>query len=233
MAKLIIKINNEVIDHVELRQGDMKIGRKPGCDIFLDNLSVSGEHANIFTIGEDSFIQDLNSTNGTFINNKRVAKHHLRNGDIITIGKYTLVYMTEPVETRAGDYAKTVIINPIAREEPAPLSPAAPPAAAPTPAGGGAAPADRKPAPRLGALYVLSGTASGKRIDLTKRITNLGKAGRRAGTIARNDDGSYLLAPGADEIPKLNGRPVPAEGVLLKNGDIIEVGGTRLQFYFR
>ncbi len=227
MAKLIIKIDNEVIDHVELRQGDMKIGRKPGCDIFLDNLSVSGEHANIFTIGEDSFIQDLNSTNGTFINNKRITKHYLRNGDIITIGKYTLVYMTEPSETRTMDFAKTVIINPIAREEPpAPLSSASP-AAASRPAAAG------KAAPRLGALYVLSGAASGKRIDLTKSITNLGKAGRRAGTITRNDDGSYLLAPGADETPKLNGRPVPAEGVLLKNGDIIEVGGTRLQFYLR
>lgn len=227
MAKLIIKINNDVIDHVELRQGDMKIGRKPGCDIFLDNLSVSGEHANIFTIGEDSFIQDLNSTNGTFINNKRITKHHLRNGDVVTVGKYTLVYMTEPAETRPADFAKTVIINPIAREEPA-APPPVPPAPGPAPA----KPAARKGEGRLGALYVLSGVSSGKRIDLTKSVTNLGKTGRRAGTITRDQDG-YLLAPGADETPKLNGRPVPAEGVVLKNGDIIEVAGTRLQFYFR
>ncbi len=224
MAKLIIKINNEVIDHVELRQGDMKIGRKPGCDIFLDNLSVSGEHANIFTIGEDSFIQDLNSTNGTFINNKRITKHHLRNGDVVTVGKYTLVYMSEPAGTRSADFAKTVIINPIAREEP-PIPPAT---SHPT----AVEPASRKGEVRLGALYVLSGVNSGKRIDLTKTVTNLGKNGRRAGTITRDHDG-YLLAPGADEIPKLNGRPVPPEGALLKNGDIIEVAGTRLQFYFR
>ena len=61
MAKLIIKLNNEVIDHLELKQGDMKIGRRPGSDVFLDNLAVSGEHANIFTIGEDSFIQEVKS----------------------------------------------------------------------------------------------------------------------------------------------------------------------------
>ena len=63
MAKIIIKFNNDVIDHIDLKQGDMKIGRKPGCDIFIDNLAISGEHANIFTVGEDSFIQDLGSTN--------------------------------------------------------------------------------------------------------------------------------------------------------------------------
>jgi pSer/pThr/pTyr-binding forkhead associated (FHA) protein len=57
MAKIIIKFNNEVIDHIDLRQGDMKIGRKPGCEIMIDNLAISGEHANIFTVGEDSFIQ--------------------------------------------------------------------------------------------------------------------------------------------------------------------------------
>lgn len=221
MAKLIIKIDNEVIDHVELRQGDMKVGRKPGCDIFLDNLSVSGEHANIFTIGEDSFIQDLNSTNGTLINNKRVSKHHLRNGDVITVGKYTLVYMAEPAKTRTDELAKTVIINPAAaREEPVPATAVHKPAAA------------AKAEPRLGALYVLSGANSGKRIDLVKTITNLGKTGKRAGTITRNAEG-YLLAAGDDETPKLNGRPVPPQGVLLKNGDVIEVAGTRLQFYFR
>src|SRR5581483_2347837 len=95
MAKLIIKLNNEVVDHIDLKQGDMKIGRKPGCEIVLDNLAVSGEHANIFTIGDDSFIQDLNSTNGTFINNKRVAKPHLRNGDTVGIGQHSLVYLHE------------------------------------------------------------------------------------------------------------------------------------------
>src|SRR5256885_13549556 len=113
MAKLIVKFNNEVVDHVELKQGDMKIGRRPGSDIFLDNLAVSGEHANIFTIGEDSFVQDLSSTNGTFINNKKITKHHLRNGDAVVIGKHTLVYLTEAQETRP-DFAKTVIINPAA-----------------------------------------------------------------------------------------------------------------------
>jgi hypothetical protein len=233
MAKLVIKLNNDVIDHVELKQGDMKIGRKPGCEILLDNLAVSGEHANIFTVGEDSFIQDLGSTNGTFINNKKITKHYLKNGDTIVIGKHTLIYLTEPARVREpDDFAKTVIINPasITREivesrpaRPAPAAIGTETAPKPTP---------RQQPVRHGAIFVLSGVNSGKRIELTKKMTNLGKTGKRAGTISQTDDG-YLLAPGEDETPKLNGRPIGKDGAKLKNGDIIEVAGTRLQFYLK
>ncbi len=87
-------------------------------------------------------------------------------------------------------------------------------------------------AERFGAIFVLSGVNSGKRIDLTKKITNLGSAGKRAGAITQTTDG-FMLAPGADETPKLNGRPIPHEGSKLKNGDVIEVAGTRLQFYLK
>jgi hypothetical protein len=221
MAKLIVKFNNEVVDHIELKQGDMKVGRRPGCEIFLDNLAVSGEHANIFTIGEDSFIQDLNSTNGTFINNKKITKHHLRNGDAVAIGKHTLVYLTDTQAAAPQDFAKTVIIGPAAVRQAA-AEPAAPPLSA------------KPAAPKVelrGELVILSGANSGKRIELTKAVTNLGKIGKRAGCITRTDE-AFTLAPSAEggEIPKLNGRPVGNEGSPLKNGDVIEVAGTRLQF---
>ncbi len=238
MAKIIIKFNNEVVDHIDLKQGDMKIGRKPGCDILIDNLAVSGEHANIFTVGEDSFVQDLGSTNGTFIGNKKIAKHHLKNGDSIVIGKHTLVYLIDSARSKEpDDFAKTVIISPTAREaveirmETKQSSPAVPEppaitletAAKEMPAG--------KP-DRHGAIFVLSGVNSGKRIELTKKVTNLGRIGKRAGCITQIADG-YTLTPGEDEVPKLNGRPIPTEGTKLKNGDVIEVGGTRLQFYLK
>jgi hypothetical protein len=234
MAKLVIKLNDEVQDHVEIRQGDMKIGRKPGCDVVLDNLAVSGEHANIFTIGEDSFIQDLNSTNGTFINNKRITKHHLRNGDQVVIGKHTLVFLTErapQMERPTEEFAKTVIINPTRSEPPAapkkaPPAPPAPRAAAP------AAPAAH-PAPTHASLVIVSGSNNGKRIDLVKEVTSLGRTGKRAATIVHTDDG-YQLKSGDAEMPaKLNGRPVDSTGTKLHNGDIIEVAGTRLQFYLK
>jgi hypothetical protein len=238
MAKIIIKFNNEVVDHIDLKQGDMKIGRKPGCDILIDNLAVSGEHANIFTVGEDSFVQDLGSTNGTFIGNKKISKHHLKNGDPIVIGKHTLVYLIDSAHGQPPDeFAKTVIISPTAREavetkmETKPPSPAVtePPAITlETTAKEAAAPKTV----RHGAIFVLSGVNSGKRIELTKKVTNLGRTGKRAGSITQIAD-SYTLTPGEDETPKLNGRQIPRDGAKLKNGDVIEVGGTRLQFYLK
>lgn len=223
MAKLVIKFNNDVVDHIELNQGDMKIGRKPECNILIDNLAVSGEHANIFTVGDDSFIQDLGSTNGTFVNNKKITKHHLRDGDVVMIGKHSLVYLTGGTTEETQDFAKTVIISPGVRES------TIPPRALETmemsvkSAG----------AEKHGAVYIQGGPNSGRRIELTKAVTNLGKTGRRAGAITRTEDG-YILAVGEDgEKPKLNGRVVPDSGAKLKNGDIIEVAGTRLQFYFK
>ncbi|MDX1487984.1 MAG: FHA domain-containing protein, partial [Acidiferrobacterales bacterium] len=137
MAKVILMYNKKVLDQFDLPQGDMKIGRRPGSDIVVDNMAVSGEHANIFTIGEDSFIQDLGSTNGTFVNNKRITKHHLKNGDVVTIGKHTLSYVDERETKPADDFAKTVIIAP--------------------PSGDADAASTRK-----AALYVLRGPSSGK-----------------------------------------------------------------------
>lgn len=222
MAKLIVKLDTEVIDHIDLRQGDMKIGRRPGCDVFLDNLAVSGEHANIFTIGEDSFIQDLNSTNGTFINNKRITKHHLRAGDTIAIGKYALVYMTERAPERE-DFAKTVVIGPT----PTPTPPSAANPKTPT------LPPTLVTGHQQATLLFTSGASNGKRIELTKVVTNLGRTGKRAGTITQTADG-YMLAGGTDgEQPRLNGRVVGVEPVRLRSGDIIEVAGTRLQFHLK
>src|SRR5688572_18350466 len=106
MGTIVIKHNGKVIDNVELKKGDIKIGRRSGCDIVLDHPGVSGEHAHIYTLEHESFIQDLNSTNGTFINNKRVTKHQLSDGDVVIIGEYSLVYLldfggTKPVEEHA------------------------------------------------------------------------------------------------------------------------------------
>ena len=230
MAKIIVKLNSEIVDHVELRQGDMKIGRKPGCEIVLDNLAVSGEHANVFTIGDDSFIQDLGSTNGTFINNKRVAKHHLRSGDVVVIGQHSLLYLQQetsrPVERSGEEFAKTVVISPMASNSTPVTKPNTAPISEPV-NDAHAKPNDHSAA----ALFVLDGRSSGRRIDLTKSVTNLGKTGRPAGVITRLPDGYVLRAAGDQDIPRVNGRAVPEQGVKLRNGDIIEVAGTRLQFY--
>lgn len=225
MAKMILKFNDVVIDQIVLKQGDMNIGRRPGSEILLDNMAVSGSHASIFTIGEDSFVQDLNSTNGTFVNNKRISKHHLEHNDVITIGNHSMTYLNEKAVKCGPDFAKTVIINPHKQEEM--LAEAGKVAAAP-----------KEPAPvvdpRLGSLFILSGANNGKRIDLTSSVTNLGRAGKRAGVISRAGNGRYILLPGDNnEAPRLNGVKVSASGEELKNGDVIEAADSRMQFYLK
>ncbi|HEX20642.1 MAG TPA: FHA domain-containing protein [Acidiferrobacteraceae bacterium] len=230
MAKLILKFNNEVIDHIDVVQGDMKMGRKPTSDVVLDNLAVSGTHANIFTIGEDSFVQDMGSTNGTFVNNKKITKHHLRNGDVISIGKHSLIFVSEVTQQESTeDFAKTVVINPSAFDTPKPA--AAKPRHVDTME---TEVSKTSKEDRIGALFVLSGANSGKRIELTKSMTSLGRAGKRAGVIRRTDNGYMLLhAENEAESPRLNGKPLSANGTELENGDIIEVSGSRLQFYLK
>jgi pSer/pThr/pTyr-binding forkhead associated (FHA) protein len=226
MAKLIIKFNDVVIDQIVLKQGDMNVGRRPGSEILLDNMAVSGNHASIFTIGEDSFVQDLNSTIGTFVNNKRVVKHHLENGDVVSIGNHSLTYINEKAAKSGADFAKTVIINPQKQEEM--LTQASKTATVPA----------KEPSPavdtRMGSLFILSGANNGKRIDLTSSVTNLGRAGKRAGVISRAGNGRYILLPGDNnEAPRLNGVKVSASGEELKNGDVIEAADSRMQFYLK
>jgi FHA domain len=97
------------------------IGRKPHNDIQVDNLAVSGEHAAIITILNDSFIEDLGSTNGTMVNGKPIKKHFLQNNDVVEIGKHKLKYFNDaPTATSAADFEKTMIIRSPSKAAPAP-----------------------------------------------------------------------------------------------------------------
>src|SRR5262250_2735594 len=115
------------------------IGRKPHNDIQIDNLAVSGEHAVIVTILQDSFLEDLGSTNGTVVNGQSIKKHFLQNNDVIELGKYKLKYVNESPAgvAKAADFEKTMVLRPGAIKPspaPAPAPAAAPAAAAPAPA---------------------------------------------------------------------------------------------------
>jgi pSer/pThr/pTyr-binding forkhead associated (FHA) protein len=95
MAKLIMSLDNAVIREVPLDKERVTIGRKPHNDIQIDNLAVSGEHALIVTILNDSFLEDLGSTNGTLVNGNPVKKHILQSNDVIEIGKYKFIFKVE------------------------------------------------------------------------------------------------------------------------------------------
>ena len=88
MAKLILTFNGDKIREYPLNKECLTIGRRTDNDVRIDNLAVSGHHAQIVTILNDSFLEDLNSTNGTYVNSRPVKKHALKDGDSIAIGKY-------------------------------------------------------------------------------------------------------------------------------------------------
>jgi predicted component of type VI protein secretion system len=121
MAKLILSVDGQVLKEFTLSKERTLIGRKPHNDIQIDNLAVSGEHAAIITILNDSFIEDLGSTNGTMVNGKPVKKHFLQNNDVVEIGKHKLKYFNDaPTAATAADFEKTMIIRNPAKAAPAP-----------------------------------------------------------------------------------------------------------------
>ena len=112
MAKLVLSLNGAVQGEFPLEKERISIGRKPDNDIQIDNLAVSGKHALIITILDDSFLEDLGSTNGTYCNGKLVKKHALRNGDVIGLGKHELKYVNEHATADDEEFEKTMIIRP-------------------------------------------------------------------------------------------------------------------------
>jgi predicted component of type VI protein secretion system len=112
MAKLILTLDGVMLKEYTLTKERTTIGRKAHNDIPIDNLAVSGEHAAIVTILNDSFLEDLGSTNGTLVNGQPIKKHFLQNGDVIEIGKYKLKYVNEAVSTTtAADFEKTMVLR--------------------------------------------------------------------------------------------------------------------------
>lgn len=142
MAKLILSVDGTVLKEYSLTKERITIGRKPHNDIQVDNLAVSGEHAAIITILNDSFIEDLNSTNGTLVNGKPIKKHFLQHNDVVEIGKHKLKYFNDkPLAADTSDFEKTMIIRKPSAAAPAP---------AVVPAAAAAAPPQAGYAPRMG-----------------------------------------------------------------------------------
>jgi pSer/pThr/pTyr-binding forkhead associated (FHA) protein len=256
MAKLILSMDGLVLKEITLSKERTTIGRKPHNDIQIDNLAVSGEHAVIVTILADSFLEDLGSTNGTFVNGKGVKKHFLQNNDVIELGKYKLKYINEalPGAAKAADFEKTMVLRPGAIKKPAEAPAAGAPAAmAPSaakshgdtvvgmvPAGGAAppaAPASPPPAPaapvRRGMLQLLSGANAGKEMELTKPLTTLGKPGVQVAVITRRPQGFFITHVEGANKPTVNGTPIELQAHALNDHDIIELAGVKVEFFFK
>jgi predicted component of type VI protein secretion system len=199
----------------------------------VDNAAVSGHHALIINILNDSFLEDLNSTNGTYVNGKLIKKHALQHGDVITIGHHHLRFVDSQVEGGEQDeFERTMVIGPgqVSEQRLRAATGAAP--AAPTP--GAAAPAAaRKPIPQA-KLQVLSGQFAGRELELTKALTTLGRPGIQVAAIARRADGYSLVhvesaKPG--DYPLVNGEPAGPQARRLSDNDVITLAGVKMGFF--
>ena len=225
MAKLILSLEGSVIREIPLDKERITIGRRPQNDIQIENLAVSGEHACIVTILNDSFLEDLGSTNGTLVNGNPIKKHILQNNDVVEIGKYKMKYVVEVAAAGHGapdDFERTMVMKS------QPGKPAAPrPAAAPAPR---PAAADAQP---LAALQLLTGPNAGKEIELVKNLTTLGKPGLQVAVITRRPQGYFITHVEGASFPVLNGRAVDAQARQLNDHDVIELAGVKMEFFFK
>ncbi|MBL8381827.1 MAG: FHA domain-containing protein [Burkholderiales bacterium] len=240
MAKLILSMDGLVLKEITLTKERTTIGRKPHNDIQIDNLAVSGEHAVIVTILNDSFLEDLGSTNGTLVNGAPIKKHFLQPNDVIELGKYKLKYINEqPKAAAAADFEKTMVLRPGSMPRPAPVAAAAPaaaPAAMATAAMQAAAPVAPPPpaAPaRQGAIQLLSGANVGKELLLTKALTTLGKPGVQVAVITRRPQGYFITHVEGANFPIVNGKTLDAQAHPLNDHDVVEIAGTKMEFFYK
>jgi pSer/pThr/pTyr-binding forkhead associated (FHA) protein len=221
MPKMIVSIDEVVIKEVQLTKEKTTLGRRPYNDIVIDNLAVSGEHAVIHMTGNEVVLEDLNSTNGTYLNGKAIKKQQLQSGDGVEIGKYRIKYVGDGA---VENFDKTMIVP--ART---PIAPA--PAIAPTSGYGVAGLGDSPVVQAMTyAIKVLSGAAVGRQVPLTKIVTTIGKPGVAVAAITKRPQGFVVHHVEGGGNPTLNGAPIGKDPVQLKNGDVIELAGTQMQF---
>jgi pSer/pThr/pTyr-binding forkhead associated (FHA) protein len=270
MAKLILSMDGLVLKEIPLTKERTTIGRKPHNDIQIDNLAVSGEHAVIVTILNDSFLEDLGSTNGTVVNGSPINKHFLQNNDVVELGKYKLKFVGEAAPATGGekaDFEKTMVLRPSAMKAAAAAAPGggaqaavaqrqaavqaaaasaaatgiadkdaapklAPAAAAPAPVAAPAA-ANRPGGQPLGAIQLLSGGNAGKELELTKPLTTLGKPGVQVAVLTRRPQGYFITHVEGEKRPTVNGAEIGAAPHSLKDHDVIELAGVKMEFFLK
>ncbi|CAM5778802.1 MAG: FHA domain-containing protein [Burkholderiales bacterium] len=207
MPKLIVSIDGVVIKEALLTKDRSTIGRRPYNDVVIDNLAVSGEHAVIQMAGPDAVLEDLGSTNGTFVNGRAVRKHTLADGDVMEIGRCAVRYLVHA--GAAVDDAPSSEIEGLESDL----------AALPEP-----------PAGRGARVRVLTGAARGRELPLTKPVTTIGRAGFSVAAIRRSAHGFELAHVEGAHVPSVNGVSVEGGPIALQNRDQIAMGAVRLEY---
>jgi pSer/pThr/pTyr-binding forkhead associated (FHA) protein len=232
MARIIIVFNKKVIKEYPFTKESLTIGRNDTNDIVIDNLAVSGLHARIDKSGDTYILTDLQSTNGTFVNDNVIASHKLQHKDKITVGKHLLFFamsQEEQAKVKVGELDRTMILDTAqhkellekqAREK-------------------GVEASSQKQ--MLGIISFIDGSGQGE-IKLTKKLTKIGKAETSevriggmfmpptAATISRRPNGYAITATGGRTKVKVNNETIE-DSHFLNDFDTIEIGSYKFQFY--
>ena len=235
MARLILSLDSQVLAEYNMNKERYTVGRLPDNDVRIDNPAVSGHHALIINILNDSFLEDLNSTNGTYVNGKLIKKHALQNGDVITCGHHQLRFAdSQTGDPGADEFQKTMVIQPSAAVEERIRSVKAEPA--PARAAGSDKPGVAPGVPPRAKLQVLSGIFAGRELELTKTLTTLGRPGVQVAAITRRADGYYLVHVDSgtpDDFPLVNGTAIGPQARRLGDNDVITLAGVKMGFFAR
>ncbi|VAW68543.1 hypothetical protein MNBD_GAMMA09-3179 [hydrothermal vent metagenome] len=234
MATLQISLQNNEKQEFPLDKENITIGRTNDNDICLDTLSVSGHHAKILTILNDSFIEDTDSTNGTYLNGSLIKKQALHHNDVIKIGQHLITYINDQANI-IPDFEQTMIINPGAEGMPTTLGNkeidiSIEQIIAEIASSDSGVTSDKKAKVRI-----TSGTNNGKELHLTKVLTTLGKPGVQVAAITRRPAGYFLIHIDSGENTehsRVNDNFIGSRSHPLQHNDIIEVAGVKMEFFF-
>ncbi len=232
MPKLILTLDGALLGEFPLEGRCTTIGRKASNDIQIDNLAVSGEHARVIVVGDESCLEDMGSTNGSMLNGLPVTRQVLQKGDVIGIGRYQLSYVTEASAKDASvpgahaNFENTILVHRMPSADAAHAS-----ALHELPAAAPANPADEEHLPPPARVQVLNGSATGKELFLSKTLTTLGKPGVQVAVITRRPHGYFITHVDGQDHPAINGVRIGAQSHELSDHDVIEVAGVKMEFY--
>jgi len=235
MARLVLSLDNQVLAEYNMNKERYTIGRLPDNDIRIDNSAVSGHHSLIINILNDSFLEDLNSTNGTYVNGKLIKKHALQHGDVVTVGHHQLRFVED--DEAQDEFEKTMVIQPSSRPvEKVRAASEVVERAAPALSATGKARVmnDSAAALKKAKLQVLSGAFAGRELELSKALTTLGRPGVQVAAITRRAEGYFIVHvdSGKDnDFPLLNGNAIGAQATRLADNDVIQLAGVKMGFF--
>jgi pSer/pThr/pTyr-binding forkhead associated (FHA) protein len=256
MARLILSLDGQTLAEYNMTKERYTVGRLPDNDIRIDNAAVSGHHSLIINILNDSFLEDLNSTNGTYVNGKLIKKHALQHGDVITVGHHQLRYVDDQAQQAPEDeFEKTMVIVPSGQMEkqvanaaraaeaaavkeapPKRVVPEAPPKPRKPfqPTATQEVDPDAVPVLPLAKLQVLSGTFAGRELELSKALTTLGRPGVQVAAITRRAEGYYIVhveSGKSEGFPLVNGMAIGPQARKLQDNDVIQLAGVKMGFF--